>query len=234
MRRVMKTKVIIFDYDGTLTKVEKGYNSWLVVWEAIDKVDLDEYHYKKYASGEYTYDDWLYACLDEYRKYGVSRDLFYALAKKSIQIKGLEDTLKYLTSRGIKLYILSGGIKNIIDIHLGELTNYFTSIEAHEFIYDENGIVNGVIPVDHSLGSKDEYVRRVIRENNLSPEQLLFIGNGDNDETVYKTGARTLCLNPDNARYTDKKIWNNYIFTEDIHDILKTYYHLTSFWILFS
>lgn len=221
MRRIMKTKVIIFDYDGTLTKVEKGYNSWLVVWEAIDKVDLDEYHYLKYASGEYTYDDWLYACLDEYKKYGVSRDLFHTLAEKSRQIKGLEDVLKYLTSGGIKLYILSGGIKNIIDIHLGKLTKYFTSIEAHEFIYDENGVVSSVIPLDHSLGSKDEFVRRIINKYNLQADQVLFVGNGDNDETVYKTGARTLCLNPDNAHYTDKKLWDNYIFTDDIHDILQ-------------
>ena len=39
----------------------------------------------------------------------------------------------------------------------------------------------------------------------------MFVGNGANDQTVYLSGARTLCINPDDADYKNSKYWNFYI-----------------------
>ena len=42
-----------------------------------------------------------------------------------------------------------------------------------------------------------------------------------NDEWVYKSGARTLCVNPDETKSENKEIWNKVIHTDNLLDIEK-------------
>ena len=44
----MKTKVIVFDFDGTISKVDKGFNCWNAVWKKLNALEVDE----KYFSDE--------------------------------------------------------------------------------------------------------------------------------------------------------------------------------------
>lgn len=45
----MKTKLIIFDFDGTLSKPSKLPNSWARVWNKIGREKDDEILYEKYS-----------------------------------------------------------------------------------------------------------------------------------------------------------------------------------------
>ena len=47
----MKTKIVIFDYDGTLTKSEKGTNTWFNMWKALDDLETDEKFYSMFKKG---------------------------------------------------------------------------------------------------------------------------------------------------------------------------------------
>lgn len=50
----------------------------------------------------------------------------------------------------------------------------------------------------------------------------MFVGNSDNDEDVYKTGVKTLCINPLEADYKNKVLWNNYIKkSNSLRDIMQ-------------
>ena len=73
---------------------------------------------------------------------------------------------------------------------------------------------------DHTLDDKQEFVKILLNRHNIEPQELLFVGNGENDETVYLSGARTLCLNPDGANYENKQIWNDTIFSDSLESIL--------------
>ena len=44
-----------------------------------------------------------------------------------------------------------------------------------------------------------------------NPREILFIGNSDNDQSAYKSGAQTLCVNPLEADHNNKKIWHDSI-----------------------
>ena len=74
----------------------------------------------------------------------------------------------------------------------------------------------------HNLEDKSEYVNLLKEEYNVSGGDVLFVGNGANDETVYKSGAVTLCINPDGANTGDRQIWNHCIENcTDLKQILK-------------
>ena len=55
------------------------------------------------------------------------------------------------------------------------------------------------------------YINYLKEKHGIKGEEVLFVGNGANDQTVYLSGARTLCINPDDADYKNKKYWDFYM-----------------------
>lgn len=218
----MQTKIVIFDYDGTLTKTKKGGNCWLYIWQLINATDEDEYHYNKYRNHEYAdYKEWLFAVIESFKKHKVNRQMMTEIASSSCLVADLEFVFKQLCESGISIYVLSGGIKNIIELNLKNLSKYIKSIEAYGFKFDNDGIICDVDIPNHCPENKQEFINRVIKEENILPNQVLFVGNGENDETASLTGVRTLCFNPDDAHFLNKEIWHDVIWSNSMKDILK-------------
>lgn len=217
----METKIVVFDFDGTLSRVDKGFNCWNALWTALDALEVDIKYYNMYINKEITYSKWCEIIEEEFIARKVNKKLVEDIGKK-IKLQGnIEEFLKLLKDSGVKIYILSGGIKNMIQASLGELVKYITDIQADYFSYDEMGFITSLnLCEGHTIENKDEFVNLLIKQYQILPEQLLFVGNGLNDETVYKTGVRTLCVNPDGANYDNKDIWHNVLWTEDLLDVL--------------
>ena len=68
----MKTKLIIFDFDGTLSKPNKLPNSWARIWDKIGRADDDNRLYKEYVNGIIDYNTWADEVLKIYREETVS------------------------------------------------------------------------------------------------------------------------------------------------------------------
>lgn len=207
----MKTKLIIFDFDGTLSKPNKLPNSWTRIWAKIDRKEDDDRLYGQYIGGEIDYNEWAIEVLKIYREAGVNRKLLEEIAKDTLLLDDSDEVLKSLYEKGIKTIILSGGIKNIINFVLGKSEKYIYKIEAQEILFDSDGVVNGITKLNHFIEDKSQYVSMIIDELNLDPSEVVFFGNSENDETVYKTGVKTICINPQGANYKDSTIWNKVI-----------------------
>lgn len=214
----MRTKVVVFDFDGTLTL--SNQNSWARIWKEINALDVDKKYYDMYMAGDIDYDRWLEICFEEYKARGVNKPLLQKVAKQSIKINHLEEVFKYLNSRGISIYILSGGIDNTIRYILGDLIAYVKELDANVFVFDGDEMVN-FIPSNGDRCLKHNKINEILTKENVKPDELLFVGNGKNDETAYKSKARTLCLNADDTDPNNKTIWHNSITTDDLMDILK-------------
>ncbi len=217
----MKTKLIIFDFDGTLSKPSKLPNSWARVWNKIGREKDDEILYEKYSRGELDYNEWAKEVIKVYQDAGVNRALLKEISKDTLLLDNAKDVLKYLYENDIKTIILSGGIKNIIDEVLGDCKNYIYKVEAQELLFDENGKLEGITILDHHIEDKSQFVSIMMKNLKLSPDEVLFFGNGKNDEDVYKTGVKTICINPDDAHYNNKLYWSETIKrTNDLKSIL--------------
>lgn len=215
-----KTKVVIFDFDGTLTKPNKYQSSWERTWAKIDKLDEDERLYNLFVSKRLTFNQWLEEILKVYKNNNVSISTFSDIADETDLMPNAENTIKKLYKDNIKIFILSGGIGNIIALKLKESLKYIEDIEAYFFEFDKKGIISNITMPKLDVEDKSNYVKYIKNKYNLSNEEIVFIGNDKNDEDIYKTGIKTICINPNKANYTDKKIWNHCILSSnDMKDI---------------
>ena len=217
----MKIKLIIFDFDGTLNKPSKLSNSWARIWNKIGCEEEDEKLYQLYKKKQITYKEWANLVINAFRREGVSKELINTIAKETPLINNLEKLLEELKNRNIKIYIFSGGIKNVIEASLGYLKNFIEHIEADNLIFDKDNIVENIEFTKLTVEDKSVYVNELLKKYNLQPEEALFIGNGANDEDVYKTNVKTICFNPDDAHYENKLLWKEFLISDDGLDLLK-------------
>ncbi len=212
------TKVVIFDFDGTLTI---DNNVWYKIWKELNMLDIDDYLYRKYKSNEFSYDEWVEQAFNYFIKGKLNIKTINKVAKETKLINNLNETFNILKSKNIKIYILSGGIKNVIDLVLKQSKNCIEKIEAHKLIFNNFGNLTNFENPDHNLRDKQEYIKRVINQLNIKANELLFVGNDWNDETACKTGCRTLCINAEETDENNTTIWHNHLKTNNLLDIMQ-------------
>lgn len=63
----IKTKLIVFDFDGTLSKPNALPNSWARIWAKIGRTKDDETLYQMYKNKELSYTEWAKEVIKVYR-----------------------------------------------------------------------------------------------------------------------------------------------------------------------
>ena len=63
----MKTKLVVFDFDGTLSKPNALPNSWARIWAKIGRTKDDETLYQMYKNKELSYTEWAKEVIKVYR-----------------------------------------------------------------------------------------------------------------------------------------------------------------------
>lgn len=205
-----KMKAIVFDFDGTLTKSKKGSNCWYKIWEYIDDLAYDEMLYNMFKKKLIDNDKWFEMIIKRYKEKDVKEAYLEDIANSIELLPGTYQTLKQLHNNGVKIFVLSGGVRQIIEgvLNREKVNKYITSIEAYDLIFEKNGkLTSYAQPNLHNLERKEEYIEQIKTQYGLKSKDILFVGNGSNDETVYKSGVKTLCINPDDADITNKKCW---------------------------
>lgn len=207
----MVTKLAIFDFDGTLTTSANGGNCWRYIWEEIDATEMDDKLYEDFKAGKFDSHVWAIEVAKEFRLHNVTKKMVERLAANLEIRKGVTETFKFLHSQGVKIFVLSGGIKSMVEFALKDALPYITSIEAEDLKYDSDGVVDGIVLLDHDTDHKCEFILRAMEQYHLTPDQVFFMGNADNDESAAQSGATTLCVNPHKTDPYDKNIWKYYI-----------------------
>ena len=218
-------KAVIFDFDGTLTKTKKGSNCWYKIWEYIDDLEYDSYLYNKFKNKEISDTQWFKLIFERYKEKNVQKKYLENIALKIKLLPGTYKTLEQLYKNGIKIFILSGGVRQIIESVLNreKILPFVTSLESYDLIFDKNGkLYDFKFPCLHNLENKNEYIDFIKKQYHFSKDEILFVGNGANDEKAYLSGAKTLCINPDDTDINNKTIWHNSIKNcKNLLEILK-------------
>lgn len=206
-------KAVVFDFDGTLTKTNQ--NIWKMLWEACGyPTNKDSLYAKLYVSHvikkEITRKQWFDLTCEAFKKKNLDFVMLYNTSKQIELIKGLGETLKILNKNGFSLFIVSGCIKEAIEISLGLNTIYFDYIESNRAIFNEAGKLLKLIPTNFDYEGKAKFIEK-IKEKGYRAENIYFVGNSDNDEWAYTTGCKTICINPDKTDGSDSKVWHTTI-----------------------
>lgn len=208
-----KKKVVIFDFDGTLTKPSVNANTWETLWILLgySVKECEKYH-RKFSNHEIDHDEWCEITERRFKEAGCNRSHLIQAAQSEELIPDTEKVIFDLRSNGIILYILSGSIKQYIEYVLGkELAKCFREIKANRFFFDDQGRLEGIGGTPYDFEGKARFVTKIMKEGNFQPGDIIYIGNSFNDEFVYETGVETLCINPRGTDFYNNKVWHNYI-----------------------
>ena len=221
----IKTKAVVFDFDGTLT-VGRANNVWKMLYLKLGYDIGDGSNYKNsflsFKNKEYDYASWVAVNKADFIKAGLNQNIFNEVLTEVKLISGIEKTLKELTNKDIKLFVLSGNIKYSIKHVLGDLSKYFTEISANDAIFDENGNLIDLVATKYDFEGKADFIIKVREELGLNPNELVFVGNGSNDIWAYKSGARTICINPKDADENNNEKWTKVLpVVKDLSEILE-------------
>ena len=104
----------------------------------------------------------------------------------------------------------------------GPLAKYFTEISANEAIFDEDGTLVDLIATKYDFEGKADFIVKVREELGVKPDEITFVGNGSNDIWAYKSGARTICINPKDADEDKTEKWTKVLpIVKDLSEILE-------------
>ena len=216
-------KAVIFDFDGTLTK--RNGNLWKKIWKDLGyDVGPNSYYvslYKSFINGKITHKQWCQLTCYAFQKKGFNKDRFDEIISEISLMNGAERLIKTLHEQGKELFIVSGNVNYAIKKVLGSNNEYISDIKANDFNFDESGNLVSITGTKYDFEGKATFVKELCNERGYSPSDILFIGNSDNDEWVYTSGARTLCVNPDKTKSENKTIWNNVVCTDDLSGLVE-------------
>ena len=163
--------------------------------------------YLDFKDYKLSYEDWVEINENDFKNGGLTKEIFDGVIKNIKLIDGLEEVLKTLHGKGIKLYVLSGNFGYAIRKNLGGLARLFTEISANEIYFNADGSVSHMVATKFDYEGKPKFITKVQEELGILPEEICFVGNGENDKFAYRSGAKTICINPVDADEKNAEKW---------------------------
>lgn len=195
-------KYIIFDFDTALTS--EVTDEWQEICKTLRSSRLMEQSYRKLvdmrSGNQITYERWVEYLNSLLVALKFNRSDLEFAAWNTKLVKGGHETLAQLSHEGYHMCIMSNGIKEFIEIVLGDNAQYFDEIRANEMWFGKDGRLIYTKPFLYDLESKVKYIEKLKREHNIKGSDIIFISNANNNELVEKTNCRVLRVNTQQKR----------------------------------
>lgn len=191
----MPNGIVIFDFDGTLTCQQNNMTMWNLLWARIGKAERGAQLYSVFHKGIISRELWFQETAREFRGI-VNRTIVRDVAETISLRDNAIELFKSLTIHGYELYILSGGIRTIIDEVLASSRLYFKDISANKIVFNEEDefVHLGMTPYDYE--GKAKYIEEVILQTDISCDYVYYVGNSMNDLSVLSLPIKTICISP--------------------------------------
>ena len=201
----MGIKLIFFDMEGVIfepgfTENHKGVAAsiWSVIPPELgeESVKVMAEGKRRWASGEFrNYIEWMEYSLENHRKHGLTKEIFERIINSVRYMPGAVETFEELRKMGYKTAVISGGFKNLANRAIRDLGIDHT-FAACEYFFDPTSgrLVHwNLIPCDYA--GKVDFMRLMMREYGISPEDCAFVGDGVNDVPIAKEVGLSIAFN---------------------------------------
>ncbi len=226
-----KIKLVFFDVEGTLfKKVYKDSqgntapSAWTLIAEHLgpeahkeEEETKVKWTNKKYAG----YVEWMDDTVRIHQKYGLKKDLFDQVVNSVDFQPGVKETFKELKKRGLKTAVICGGFKASATRAQKEL-KIDHAFAACEYFWDEKGKILhwNTMPCDYE--GKTDFMKLIIKEHGLTPDECAFVGDGRNDVPLAKAVGLSISFNgPKELQEASTYSINQPEGKEDFREILK-------------
>jgi phosphoserine phosphatase len=203
-----KPKLVFFDMEGTLFKniyaraVRDGKgntaaNAWQAIAESLGQKALNEEDEtkRKWNAGDYSgYVEWMEDTIRIHQKYGLKKETYDKIFSKVEYHEGVIETFKKLNKEQIKTTLISGGFKSQANRALMDLKINHAFV-ACEYLWDKKGnLVHwNLLPADYE--GKVDFMKLIMKEHGLKPEDCAFVGDGKNDIHLAKAVGTSIAFN---------------------------------------
>jgi len=182
-------KAVFFDLDGTLIRGKGTHDdfhySWQNVWKFLkydDSVRQSLYNMYTSIPQQLSYTKWCEITTKLFRDKGLRREDFSLITDDVRLTHNCRETLSILRKKGIKTYIVSGGISTFLEHVFSDYSNYFDDVFINEFIYDKHGIICDTKTTDYDFEGKFDAITSICNKYGFKYSECVFIGEGKNDQ----------------------------------------------------
>lgn len=205
-----KTVAVVFDFVGTLLPKIDADSSLRYIWleSGQDKARFQNIlvRYSHDADDRRSY---FQQATELFREARITKDDITLIGKDARLIPGICDVFNVLNDAGVLIWIVSRSERQFIRAALGDLACYVEEIKSNQFLFDSEGVVDGIRISPFDYEGKRRFVSRVAGDLSVSPQDIVFVGNSNNDASVRGSGAVTVCVSSSNTTGTDRSSWTH-------------------------
>ncbi|KPV61424.1 MAG: Phosphoserine phosphatase [Candidatus Bathyarchaeota archaeon BA1] len=183
-----KLRLVVFDVDGTLIRVE---SSWQHLHEQLGTWDRGRKYAEWFFQGLITYEDW--ARLDASLWRGLSLERVQRIVNDIPYTDGARDVITTLRRRGLVVVLLSAGLSIVADRIRGEIG--VDDSLANELVV-KNGFLTGEVKVNVSFRNKDEVLRRFLERFSVTLDECAAVGDDETLIPLFKKVGLGIAFNP--------------------------------------
>lgn len=191
-----QVKLICFDLDKTIITENSWYNLNLSMGMTKEE---DQKYYDQYYAEEITYQEWIKKLLDHFIKNGKATKGNIEKSLSSYELQPFaREVVEYLKLKGYKIALISGSINILVELVARDLSiEYFGGVNT--FVFNESNYLKDIIVIDDDKVAKLEILIKFCRDLNISLDEVVCIGDGDNDIELFKATGKGIT-------FTDSKI----------------------------
>jgi phosphoserine phosphatase len=181
-------KLAVFDLDGTLTQERS-------IWEYIHKklgkwYGFAEEYQRQFLAGEISYERFCELDAEVWR--GMRVEEVLEIAKAVPLHPGVDELISYLKQKGLKLTMVSSGLSILSDwVHQKYGFDYSVSND----LLHEKGILTGKVRIQVYYDKKAKWVKRILREFDVLPEEVIAIGDSKGDIDMFQMVGLSVAFN---------------------------------------
>ncbi len=211
-----KIKLICFDVCGTLV----DGNSWRILTEGLG-CSYPEHRsiFLRCSKGEITFTEGERMMTRIFRESGNAKEKFINDIFNNIKIINYaKDLISYLKGKGYLVYLISGSIDIYVESVAKKVgADGFYANSSLEF--DKEGILKKIIYRENEGEVKVEHLQDLIKKLGINMDQVVFIGDGENDIEVFKATGHGIAVNS-SSEELKKVSWKTIGSLSEIKNIL--------------
>jgi phosphoserine phosphatase len=188
MNEIHRFKLVIFDLDGTLTQERS-------IWEYIHKqlgkwYGFAEEYQKLFLAGKISYEEFCERDAQVWK--GMKLVELLEIVKSVPFHLGADKLINHLRNKGLKIAMVSSGLSLLSDwVHKKYGFDYSISND----LLHENGVLTGKVKIQVYFDKKAEWVKRILRQFRMRPEEVIAIGDSAGDVDMFQMAGFSIAFN---------------------------------------
>jgi len=211
MRKNQSFQLLVFDLDGTLTQER---SIWEYIHIRLGKwYGFAEDYQKQFLAGKISYEEFCERDAQVWK--GMRVEELLEIVKTVPFHPGADELIAYLKQKGLKISVVSSGLSILSDwVHQKHGLDYSVSND----LLHENGILTGKVRIQVYYDKKAEWVKRILEQFNVRPEEVIAIGDSIGDIDMFQMVGFSVAFNSSCSDLD--KIANVCIRSQNLADII--------------